>query len=169
MERLSKIHDRYTKKEFRKTDGFNAYSIKENEVRKKTISDYPFGKFNIGRGFGVISCRYQIDLEPERVVDFKLEKEFKELAEKWEDDTGLYSTITPKVVNEYFFDLLLLGRDKKIISLILDRLRSGAPTQWHLVLKAITKQNPVPADQITRSQKIREFWVSWGIANSYIK
>lgn len=103
-----------------------------------------------------------------KAIDETIVKQFNILAEKWEGETGLYSTITPKIINDAFYDLLLLGRDKGLVPLILKRIEQGAPAQWHIVLNAITKVQPVPDEYITNSKKIKEAWLAWGRKNNLI-
>ena len=164
MERLNKKHEKYNYKDFHESNGFWAYSFKENDISRKKPLPNLSSKVYYGGG---ASCQYEVVVKL-KIVDSVLERQFNDLATKWEDDTGLYSTITPKVVNNAFYDLLLLGRDEGIITLILKRLQNGAPAQWHIVLNAITKKNPVPAEYISKSRIIKESWISWGKKEGYL-
>lgn len=90
----------------------------------------------------------------------ELESKFMELAEKWKDDTGLFSTTTKKVVNDIYLDIIGLGKD--IIPFILRDLKNGGSANWHAALKALAKENPVPDNDSNKNRKVREAWVKWG-------
>jgi hypothetical protein len=100
------------------------------------------------------------------VINPTLEIEFKELAEKWELETGLFS-IDRDRINDTFLDIISLGKD--IVPFILnDILKYNRASRWHLALKTLTKVNPISIEDINESNKIKESWIKWGRENNII-
>jgi hypothetical protein len=99
-------------------------------------------------------------------VNPSIEIEFKELAEKWEMETGLFS-VDRNRINDTFLDIISLG--KQIIPFILnDILKYKKAARWHLALKTLTKVNPVSIEDLNESNKIMEAWINWGRGNNII-
>lgn len=96
----------------------------------------------------------------------ELETQFMILAEKWKDDTGLYSTMGKKVVNDTYLDIIGLGRE--IVPFILKDIQNGGTAHWHSALKALTKENPVPEEDLHKNKKIKQAWLNWGTNNKLI-
>lgn len=90
----------------------------------------------------------------------EIEKEFIAYANKWKDETGLFSTTFHKVVHDAYLDIIGMGRD--VIPFILEDIQNGGPAHWHNALKAITKDNPVPDEDLGKTKKIKEAWINWG-------
>lgn len=97
--------------------------------------------------------------------DNDLEKQFNALAEKWKEETGVYSTTYQKVINDSYLDIIALGKD--VVPFILKDMENGQG-HWHTALKALTRENPVPDEDMNNSKKIREAWVRWGINKNII-
>lgn len=109
---------------------------------------------------------WRIQLPTERKLS-KLETQFNELAAKWKDETGLFSTTFHKVANDAYLDIIGMGKDA--IPLILKDLQKPTGTaHWHTALKAITKENPVPVEDLTKNKKIKEAWIAWGKSKNII-
>src|ERR1035437_230192 len=94
-----------------------------------------------------------------------IEKQFNELAAKWKNETGLYSTTPQKVFNDSYLDIIGLGKD--VVPFILKDMQHGS-AHWHTALKALTKENPVPNDDLSKSKKVKEAWLIWGEHNNLI-
>lgn len=92
-----------------------------------------------------------------------LEVQFNELASKWKDETGLFSTTFNKIVNDHYFEIVAMG--KEVVPFILRDLQNNGPSHWHTALKALTKENPVSEEDMKKNKKIREAWIAWGKAN----
>src|SRR5580700_3363068 len=74
-------------------------------------------------------------IKSERIADNSLlENQFNELATKWKDETGLFSTTFHKIVNDYYFEIVAMG--KEIVPFILNDLKNNGPSHWHTALKA---------------------------------
>lgn len=94
-----------------------------------------------------------------------IEREFKELSQKWKDETGLYSTPMQKVNDTY---LEIIAKGKPYVPLILKDLQKGGSFYWHIALKAITGQNPVPNNDLKNSKVVKTAWIEWGKRNKLI-
>ncbi|MBC7553968.1 MAG: hypothetical protein H7257_08315 [Taibaiella sp.] len=95
----------------------------------------------------------------QEVNNNELEQQFIALAEKWKDETGVYSTTYQKVINDSYLDIIALGRE--VVPFILKDMEHGQG-HWHTALKALTRDNPVPETDLNKSTKIREAWLNWG-------
>src|SRR5690348_930656 len=80
------------------------------------------------------------------VVIHELEKQFNELAIKWKEETGLFSTVYQKIVHDLYFEIVALGKD--IVPFILKDLENNGPSHWHTALKALTRENPVSDEDL---------------------
>lgn len=90
-----------------------------------------------------------------------IEKQFNQLATKWKDETGIYSTTFHKVANDAYLDIIGMG--KVVVPFILKDMQSLYGTaHWHSALKALVKENPVPEENLTKNRKIKEAWIEWG-------
>lgn len=94
-----------------------------------------------------------------------IEKQFNKLATKWKNETGIFSTTPQKVFNDSYLDIIGLGKD--VIPFILKDMEHGS-AHWHTALKALTKENPVPNEDLSKSKKVREAWLTWGKNNNLI-
>ncbi len=95
-----------------------------------------------------------------------IEKKFNNLAEKWKNETGLFSTSIQKV-NDTLLDIIGMGSD--IVPFILkDLTKPSGTAHWHIVLKAITKENPVSDLDNQKNSLIKKAWIEWGKINKPI-
>jgi hypothetical protein len=90
----------------------------------------------------------------------EVEKRFNYLAEKWKTETGVFSTTFHKVVNDSYLEIIFDGKD--FLPFILKDLEKGGTAHWHTALRIITKENPVPIEDLSKMKKVREAWISWG-------
>lgn len=89
-----------------------------------------------------------------------IEKQFSQIAEKWKNETGGFSTTVQKI-NDSYLDIIGMGKD--VVPFILRDLQKPFGTaHWHYALKAITKENPVPEEDLNKNSKIKEAWITWG-------
>ena len=89
-----------------------------------------------------------------------IEKQFNELSIKWKLETGLFSTTFDKI-NDTYLDIIAMGKD--VLPFILkDIQKTNGTAHWHSALKAITRENPVPNEDLTKTRKIKEAWIEWG-------
>ena len=161
MKIVNNLHGKYTNNIAHFYGVPYAYTNKDNVFKNKKLNYNYINKFHNSNTIG----NYKIVEGGINTIN-SFEQRFKELAIKWENETGVFSTTSPKINNNAFHDLLRLG--KGIIPLILKHLQHGGTAQWHIVLNAITKINPVPPEDASKSKKIKEAWIIWGKSNFYI-
>lgn len=88
-----------------------------------------------------------------------LEKQFKELANRWKKETGHYSTMIHVTRNENYLRIIALG--KPIIPYILRDLEKE-PDYWFEALRLLTGHNPVSKDHLGDLDKMTSDWLNWG-------
>jgi hypothetical protein len=91
------------------------------------------------------------------------EVRFRELAEKWRDETWMMSTVRQISMNGSYQHIIGMGW--KAVPLILVELRDR-PNHWFWALNAITGVDPAPEDGNLRAA--REAWLRWGADAGYI-
>ncbi len=87
------------------------------------------------------------------------EKQFNEYAKKWKTETGGHSVTVHKVYNINY--LQIIGMGKNALPFILKDLQKG-PEHWFTALQVITKDNPVPREDMGNFGKMAKAWVTWG-------
>jgi hypothetical protein len=92
-----------------------------------------------------------------------LEKEFSERADRWEKQTGIYSSPTKKFLNEDYQIIMTMGKD--VIPLILKRLQTK-PNDWFWALKHFARKDV--AFGIDNFNGAVQAWLDWGIKQGYI-
>jgi len=97
----------------------------------------------------------------------ELEIQFNELASKWKAETGVFSTTIDKINNSYL-DIIGLGKDA-LPFILKDMQTSKGTAHWHTALKAISKENPVPLEEMNKTKRIKELWIEWGKRKNLIK
>ena len=92
-----------------------------------------------------------------RVQD--LENRFRELADRWEDETWMLSNTDQAIAHPAHEAIVRLG--DQAVPLILKRMQTRGG-RWYHALHAITKANPVdPADH-GNVAAIQQAWLRWG-------
>lgn len=162
MEKLNKGDNGYGTKHPIQTGGFWAYSIKEAEINKRRPSSLPKA------GYSVDSCQYGmvIAYKPASVEIDTIERQFNELATNWKKEIGGYSTMAHMALNNNYLDIIAIG--PSVIPYILKDLQK-TPGHWHIALKHLAKENPVPNSDLRKMEKIRQAWLAWGKDKGLIK
>ena len=91
-------------------------------------------------------------------VDNRTENRFNDLAEKWASETAHHSLMSSIVLHKGYQEIIGLGRDA--LPLILRRL-STEPNHWFWALRAISGEDPVPADDVGNFDAMRKAWLQW--------
>jgi hypothetical protein len=97
--------------------------------------------------------------EARRLWRGSLETRFRELAEQWRRETGMYSAISKKVQHPAYRSIIDLGEEA--LPLILRELRDR-PGHWFTALRALTKESPVPVGERADPKRARAAWLKWG-------
>lgn len=88
-----------------------------------------------------------------------LEKRFRALFQAWKAETGNLSSITQVAIHPAYQQIIGIGL--QAVPLILKELER-APDHWFWALRAVTGENPVPAEHRGRMEEMRRAWIQWG-------
>jgi hypothetical protein len=94
-----------------------------------------------------------------RPITVNIQDAFKSLAFQWKKETIAYSTMIKRVSNPNY--KLIIGLGTPAIPLMLEDLHKEME-YWFVALSTITKQNPVPKEEMGNIEKMRERWLEWG-------
>jgi hypothetical protein len=93
-----------------------------------------------------------------------LEEEFRELSARWRDETEHLSSTDVFTHPDY---QRIIGLGSAIVpALLRDLSRTGA--HWFWALRAITGENPVPAEDAGKVRKMIQAWLAWGEARGLV-
>lgn len=91
-------------------------------------------------------------------------KKFEALAQEWKMSTAHLSSITEISMHPAYQQVIGMG--EKAVPFIL-REMAVSPNQWFWALKAISGDDPVPAEHRGRIKLMTEDWLAWGRAKGY--
>lgn len=103
--------------------------------------------------------------EQAKKADDELEREFRELADQWYEETMFLSSTSDILSKETYYQIVALGR--KIIPLILCELQERGG-HWFLALRVLTKDNPVRQEDRGNMRKMTQAWLDWGKEHNHI-
>lgn len=95
----------------------------------------------------------------------ELQQLFLSLSQEWREATKFSSSTSEIVMHEAYQRIIGLG--PMVIPLILQDLRKNSG-YWFWALRALTRENPVPKDDVGRIKKMTEAWLDWGKKNYLI-
>lgn len=93
-----------------------------------------------------------------------LPTEFRELADRWRAETGMLSSASQRAMHPAYQAIIGMGKDA--VPLILTELRKE-PDHWFWALRAITRQNPIRAEDRGYVDRMANRWLEWGRAEGY--
>lgn len=108
------------------------------------------------------SSFYDHDPAPQAIG---LEAEFHRLADVWRADTFAMSSSSDIVLHPSYYQIIGMGREA--LPWILRELRD-AGGHWFLALRAITRENPVSAEDRGEVKKMTDAWLRWGRKNGLL-
>ena len=94
-----------------------------------------------------------------------LASRFRELAERWREDTQFQSSATALFMHPDYQEIIGMGH--QALPLILQDL-AATRSNWFWALRAITGENPVPPEERGQIGKMTERWLAWGHAHEYL-
>lgn len=83
---------------------------------------------------------------------------FRELAERWKEETKMLSSVEDIVVHPCYQRIIGLGRD--VLPCLIRELETR-PGHWFWALRAITGADPVPAEHRGRVPEMAKAWIAW--------
>lgn len=92
-------------------------------------------------------------------ADEDLEREFRQLADQWYEETRFLSSTSEIVSKETYYQIVAMGR--KVIPHILRDLQERG-VHWFLALRAITKTDPVEPQDRGNVRLMTQAWLDWG-------
>lgn len=101
----------------------------------------------------------------ESLVEANLESRFNALADEWQRETRLHSSIVLKAIHSAY--QRIIGMGEAVLPLIFKRLAAQGG-HWYWALTAITGEMPISKEDIGRVAKMRESWLKWGEARGYV-
>jgi len=93
-----------------------------------------------------------------------MEDKFTRLADVWEDETILLSSMNAIVTNKAHLQIVAMGPE--VVPLILQRMRHK-PGWWFETLRFLTGQDPVPEDARGKLDAMTKSWLRWGEENGW--
>jgi hypothetical protein len=91
---------------------------------------------------------------------------FNNLENEWKESTSMLSSITEIVMHSSYQQIIGIG--PSAIPFIFLSMRRE-PDHWFWALKAITGEDPVPAEYRGKIKKMTEAWLDWGKRNLYLE
>lgn len=84
---------------------------------------------------------------------------FQELADRWREETEFNSAISALYMHPAYQEIVGMGPD--VLPLLLEDL-AATRTDWFWALRAISGENPVPASERGKINRMTERWLAWG-------
>lgn len=94
----------------------------------------------------------------------ELERMFVELAERWHNETGMYSISRQKVGHPAYLRIIGLG-PRAIPFVLRDLERTGG--WWFDALQALTGENPADTADQTKPSEMRAAWLRWAASQGF--
>jgi hypothetical protein len=137
----------------------------QQQLIRQAADQEPDGMTAWARTILLQAAREQLARRPGPLVP-PAEEVFRVLAEQWRRETGPYSSITKKLQHPAYQRIIDMG--KQALPWILRELQDQ-PGYWFEALRTITRQTPVPAEDRTDPQRVREAWLNWGKERGFIE
>lgn len=109
-------------------------------------------------------------VSPPETAEKAAEQKFRRLADKWHDETDLYSSTLRAIAHPAYLKIIAMG--PKAIPLILREMKRG-PGHWLPAINALTEElraeGEDPANGCATSGDARAAWVRWGESKGYMQ
>ncbi len=90
---------------------------------------------------------------------------FEALAQRWREETEFHSAASALFMHPAYQEIIGLG--PAVLPLMLADLEK-THDHWFWALRAITGENPVPAEERGKVERMAERWVDWGRARGLL-
>jgi hypothetical protein len=99
--------------------------------------------------------------------DIEIEATLNELEARWRQETSFLSSITAKIENQWYQNIIALG--PSIVPSLLRKLQQR-PDHWFEALRKLTSVNPARNRPEIRGdlQAMADCWIAWGEEHGYI-
>ena len=98
-------------------------------------------------------------------TDATIERTFRALKDRWLRETRFVSSDTDIVLNEAYQQIIGLG--PVALPVILRELQNELGL-WFWALKSISREDPVPPEDLGNVPRMAESWIRWGIERGFI-
>lgn len=95
----------------------------------------------------------------------ELRRRFRELADRWCEETEFHSTISARYLHPAYQEVIGMGPDA--LPLLLEDL-AASRSDWFWALRAISGENPVPSEERGQINRMTERWLSWGHEHGFL-
>lgn len=94
---------------------------------------------------------------------------FRELADRWRDETGMLSSVTKILKHPAYLEILRMAKADKaaMLPLVLRELQDTKGL-WFDLLRTVAPETPVTDDIRSDPKRVREAWLRWGQQNNYL-
>jgi hypothetical protein len=96
---------------------------------------------------------------PDSTSDKALRLKFNRLARQWKEQTEFMSSSDAMVAHPAYQSVIGMG--PAALPLLLEELERD-PDHWFWALKAISEEDPVPAESRGNVQEMTRAWLGWG-------
>jgi hypothetical protein len=95
--------------------------------------------------------------------ELSLAERFREQADKWESETGHFSSPTQRIAHPSYQAILGMGSEHKdkILRLLLNDLKQNRRA-WFWALSYLAQDNPIKSSDAGKIDKMIEAWLNWG-------
>jgi len=111
-----------------------------------------------------VDALQEVELKSRIIAKSSLERQFRQLSHQWENETGMLSDLSQKVIHPAYQRIIGMGQDA--VPLLLNEL-SKRPNHWFWALRSITGANPVKPEHRGRIKLMAQDWLCWGRDHGY--
>ena len=111
-----------------------------------------------------VDALQEVELKSRIVAKNSLERQFRQLSHQWENETGMLSDLSQKVIHPAYQRIIGMGQDA--VPFLLNEL-SKRPNHWFWALRSITGANPVKPEHRGRIKLMAKDWLCWGRDHGY--
>lgn len=90
---------------------------------------------------------------------------FHRLATQWREESQYMSNTGQMTLLKSY--LRIIGMGAPAVPLLLEELKRQ-PDHWFQALESITEENPVPAEDAGRVERMAAAWVEWGVRQGHV-
>ena len=96
---------------------------------------------------------------PAELPKDELRQRFRLLADRWREETEFHSAISALYMHPAYQEIIGMG--PAVLPLLLEDLATTR-SDWFWALRAISQENPVPAEDRGKINRMTDRWLTWG-------
>jgi len=137
-------------------------AVQELTDLKRDIFPYLHRDYNEALTIAIES----LEREGKQVRAERVGERFKEMANRWHDETDHLSSSSRITNNGLYLEIISMG-ETAIPFILRDLQERGG--DWYPALRILSDADPVPTEVRGEVPKMKEAWISWGRDKGYIK